>query len=226
MRSQEGRQVLGKRDNNQLPAARPAVAANAKDQNGLAGKKKALPLSDDEVIELSSDSDMDSDRDTTAGGGGGGQKKAVLRLSKATQLMHLVRLTRDATDNLELARLVREFTEVLESSRSRTLTKEGFAFLDALYKQLADPSVYIVPMRTSRRLQDQQENRDAGDVRRSKMTKLVALKRDVVQAKTNKRIAQLVSEFGTTIDKSKGRTLTKDALGFLESLQATIRVLS
>ena len=37
-------------------------------------------------------------------------------------------------------------------------------------------------------------------------------------AEFEKELAKMVTEFGTCIDKSKGRTITKDALGFLHGL--------
>lgn len=192
------RPILGNRDNNVVQPDKP---------------KNFHAASQDDVAVLSSGSENE------------GQKKAVVRLTKASQLVHLTRLVRETTDNVALSRVVREFKEVLDSSRSRTLTKEGFAFLDALYKQLADPSVYVVPMRTSRKQYDQ-ENLDDGNARRARMTKLLALRHEVIQAKSNKKLAQLVSEFGICIDKSKNRTVTKDSIAFLDGLSSTLRALS
>lgn len=200
------RQVLGARDNNVAQAARAAAVPDK-------AKKTQTPTQEPDVIELSSDSEGENE----------GQKKGVVRLTKATQLIQLVRRTRETTDNVALARVVREFSELLESSRSRTLTKEGFAFLDALYKQLADPSVFIVPLRTSKRQQSaQQENND----RRARTNKLLTLRRDVTQAKSNKQVAKLVAEFGATVDKTKNRTITKDSIAFLDSLGTSLRALS
>lgn len=153
-----------------------------------------------------------------------GQKAAVTRLPKAAQLAQLARRVPDATDNAMLARVTRDFADVLQSSRSRTLTKEGFAFLDALYKQLADPSVFAVPLRTSRtRSGTAQEHAPEADARRIKMDVLFRLRRDVAQARSNRALAKMVTDFGACIDKSKGRTLTKDALGFLDGLVGALR---
>lgn len=66
---------------------------------------------------------------------------------KAYKLTKLTNRASEATDNTELSDLVSEFVGILKSNSSRTLTKEGFAFIDTLYKQLADPSVFILPMR-------------------------------------------------------------------------------
>ncbi|KAI0685806.1 CK1/CK1 protein kinase [Cytidiella melzeri] len=199
------RQALGRRDNNiarDPHVAKPAV--------------KKLPGVSDERVVL----------DSTSADEGESQKRGVMRLTKATQLTQLTRRIRDATDNVALARVVREFTEVLDSSRSRTLTKEGFAFLDALYKQLADPSVFVMPMRTSRKQQQQENDVPEGDARRAKMNKMLRLRQEAAQAKNNKQLAQLVSEFGTTIDKSKSRSITKDSIAFLDILASTARELA
>ena len=66
---------------------------------------------------------------------------------KAVRLGDLSRRASTASDNQTLARLVREFVEVLRMNSSRTLTREAFVFLDVLYKQLDDPSVFIQPAR-------------------------------------------------------------------------------
>lgn len=204
----EPRQVLGNREN--IP--RPVVTPPAKP----AQQPKKVQAPDPEVIVI-------SDGENAAPLG---QKAAVVKLPKAAQLAQLARRVPEATDNVTLARVLRDFIDVLESSRSRTLTKEGFTFLDALYKQLADPSVYAVPLRTSRtRSGRQQENAPEADARRIKMDKLFRLRRDVVQAKSNRALAKMVADFGACIDKSKGRTLTKDALGFLEGLTGTLRAM-
>lgn len=66
---------------------------------------------------------------------------------KAVRLGDLSRKASTASDDQTLARLVKEFVEVLRMNSSRTLTKEAFVFLDVLYKQLDDPSVFIQPAR-------------------------------------------------------------------------------
>ena len=67
---------------------------------------------------------------------------------KAVRLGELSRRASIASDNQALARLVKEFVEVLRMNSSRTLTREAFVFLDVLYKQLDDPSVFIQPARS------------------------------------------------------------------------------
>ena len=156
-----------------------------------------------------------------------------MRLTKAAQLTALTRKVQDATDNVLLARVVRDFVDVLESSRSRTLTKEGFAVLDALHKQLADPSVFVAPLRTKAplRASGASENDDAGalggrETRQGKMNKLYRLGIEVRGAGSNTQLAGMVVEFGKVIDKSSGRTVTKDGFGFLNALAARIEALS
>ena len=204
----EPRQILGERANaNNVP--KTGQAAQLK-------KVKTTSSKDASVIVISSD-----------GEGSTAPKAAAVRLTKAVQLAQLTTVAQDAIDNVMLARAVRQFVDVLETSKSKSLTKEGFAFLDALYKQLADPSVYIVPVRASRtRSGTQQETApNEADARRAKMDKLYSLRRDVAAAKSNRMLAKMVSEFGTCIDKSKGRTITKDALGFLHGLADRLRAM-
>ena len=66
---------------------------------------------------------------------------------KAVRLGDLSRRALAASDNQTLATLVREFVEALRMNSSRTLTREAFVFLDVLYKQLDNPSVFIQPAR-------------------------------------------------------------------------------
>ncbi|KAI0081547.1 CK1/CK1 protein kinase [Panus rudis PR-1116 ss-1] len=203
------RQVLGARNlNENQQKGGPPDAENV---------RKGARTDPDGVIVISSDDENDSQK-----------APAAIRLPKATHLAQIARTIPDATNNVALAKAVREFLDVLQSSRSRTLTKEGFAVLDALYKQLADPSVYIVPLRTSKSRGDNTNTSAENthlDARRAKMNKLFALRRDVQQAKDNKTLAKLVAEFGAVIDRSNGRTVTKDAFGFLEGLATRLRAL-
>jgi hypothetical protein len=86
------------------------------------------------------------------------------------------------------------------------LMRDGFAFLDALHNQLADPSVFIVPPRTSKtrslRSQQQQEHDGGGSPaktreealheRRSRLNILWAL---LTKPQDNKTLVGLVAEF-------------------------------
>lgn len=165
-----------------------------------------------EVIDISSDEDD-------------GDDASLKRLPKARQLSRLTEKTSRASDNLSLSKLVTEFVDVLETTCSRSLTIEGFSFLDALYKQLADPSVFVQPIRTSKRSggkentnEDSREAEDAVAKRKAKLGKLLIMKGEVLKAQSNKTLAKLVKEFGAEIDKSKGKTLTKNAMEFLHLL--------
>jgi casein kinase 1 len=158
------------------------------------------------------------------------EKDAVQKLPKAQQLSLLTGKMSGATDNQSLSKLVLEFVDVLEVTCSRSLTIEGFAFLDGLYKRLADPSVFIQPMRTSKKGGKENADKenpagreDAVARRRAKMGKLLLLKGEVTKARDNKTIAKLVKEFGAEIDKGKGKTLTKNAMEFLHTLGARLQ---
>jgi casein kinase 1 len=66
---------------------------------------------------------------------------------KSTKLKSLAVQISNALDNEHLADLVDEFVLALQMNKSRTLTMDGFAVLDALYRQLEDPSVVAPPLR-------------------------------------------------------------------------------
>lgn len=85
-----------------------------------------------EVIEISSGSEGSND---------------ALPTNKAYRLAKLTTRASEASNNAALGSLVKEFAEAMKCNSSRTLTRQGFAFLDALYKQLADPSVFVTPLR-------------------------------------------------------------------------------
>lgn len=65
------------------------------------------------------------------------------QLPKAVQLNRLADRASNATENASLAAIVKEFMIVMKMNSSRTLTKEAFVFLDILFKQLDDPSVFV-----------------------------------------------------------------------------------
>jgi len=67
--------------------------------------------------------------------------------SKAHRLKQLAEKASNATDNGALSQNVKEFKEILQMNSSRALTKEAFYFLDVLFKQLDDPSVFVKPAR-------------------------------------------------------------------------------
>ena len=151
-----------------------------------------------------------------------GEQGPVGRNYKAARIIKLTRAAGQAADNRVLARLTEDFVKVLRDFNSRTLTREGFAFLDALHKQLADPSVFIVPLRSSKtrssRSQRDQESaaaaaEEAPHERRSRLNTLCV---SLAKAQDNKAVARLVAEFGALIDRTAGRKLTKDGMAFLD----------
>lgn len=68
-------------------------------------------------------------------------------LPKAARLQMLKTRASSAIDNPSLAGLVKEFVDVMKMNSSRTLTREAFGFLDVLFKQLDDPSIFTIPQR-------------------------------------------------------------------------------
>jgi casein kinase 1 len=148
----------------------------------------------------------------------------VARMPKAAQLNKLTSAVNAASDNNAIAQVVLDFVVFLQSNRSRTLTKEGFGFLDALYKQLADPSVFILPLRTSRtRNSDKEQQMEPPEARHVKLDVLAALRREVAGASGNQALAKMVADFGAVTNRSSGRTVTKDGFAFLEGLAARLK---
>ncbi|KAG6856423.1 hypothetical protein H0H87_004642 [Tephrocybe sp. NHM501043] len=127
--------------------------------------------------------------------------------SKASRLIKLTAKASHATDNAGLSALVRQFILALKCNSSRQLTKDASAFLDALYKQLADPSVFVAQTRTSRPRSDlQREEREPAHV---KLGVVARLKAQIGTVISNKDIAIMVAEFTKVTNKSSGRTITK-----------------
>ncbi|KAG2145866.1 kinase-like domain-containing protein [Suillus clintonianus] len=149
--------------------------------------------------------------------------RTPVRTKKASQLQKLKLSVLDSTDNAELAIAVEEFAKFLQLG-SKTLTKEGFAFLDALYKQLADPSIFVHPLRTLRSAT--QEDTRAPQPAHVKLGVVARLRREVGTASSNRVLANLVADFGAVTNKSSGRTITKDGFAFLEGLAARLQALN
>ncbi|KAG1743332.1 kinase-like domain-containing protein [Suillus paluster] len=148
--------------------------------------------------------------------------RTPVRTKKASQLQKLKLSVLDSTDNAALAVAVQEFTKFLQLG-SKTLTKEGFAFLDALYKQLADPSIFVHPLRTLR--STTQEDSRVPQPAHVKLGVVARLRREVGTASNNRVLANLVADFGAVTNKSSGRTITKDGFAFLEGLAARLQAL-
>ncbi|RDB18061.1 Casein kinase 1-like protein 9 [Hypsizygus marmoreus] len=165
------------------------------------------------VIDLTSDSDS-----------GKAPLQQVFSVPKARRLVLLTERASKATNNAALSGLVREFIEVMQCNSSRALTKDGSRFLDVLHKQLADPSVFVTPMRTSRQASDIQ-NTEAKEPTWIKLGVVARLKNEVLGARSNQAMAAMVADFGKVTNKSTGRTITKDGFGFLEGLAARLTVL-
>ncbi|KAH7909909.1 kinase-like domain-containing protein [Hygrophoropsis aurantiaca] len=181
--------------------------------------KKPAQLGD--VIEISSD-DEDTSRATQP-------RAAPTRTSKAIELSRLQRALLDAKNNAAIADAVAEFTTLLQSSRSRALTIDGFAFLDKLYKQLANPSTdaRVQPLRTSRtRSGSSLDGGSSGQAPSSKLNIVAGLRRDVGSAQDRKVLAKMVADFGAVTDKSSGRNITKDGFAFLEGVAERLRALT
>ncbi|KIK85595.1 hypothetical protein PAXRUDRAFT_831959 [Paxillus rubicundulus Ve08.2h10] len=188
-------------------------------QAGKLGARK-----DSEVIEFSSDSSVDHPAQEPPGKL---PPRTPVRTKKATRLFVLRRAVLDAIDNATLSEVVAEFTTFLrETGSSKTLTKEGFAFLDALYKQLGDPSVFVQPMRTSRTRSTKQDKPAEPQPAHVKLDLVARLKRDVARAQDNRALAQMVADFGTVTNRSSSRTITKDGYAFLEGLAAQLKALN
>jgi hypothetical protein len=119
----DGRQILGNKTN-----------VDDVTRKAQEGAKKDNSIQKD-IIEISSESEIND------------SMPPPCVLPKALRLTRLTAKASDATNNLALSDLVREFVEVLRSNSSKTLTKEASHFLDVLHKQLADPSVFVTPVR-------------------------------------------------------------------------------
>ena len=145
---------------------------------------------------------------------------------KARQLIKLTKAVAAATDNAGLAEAVSEFVNVLKSNSSRNVTKEGFAFLDVLHKQLADESVFILPMRTCRKRSTEVEQLQNSAPRPAKLGVVARLRKEVAEANENAVLAKMVSDFGAVTNMGSGRTVTKDGFGFLVGLAARLKELS
>jgi casein kinase 1 len=201
----DDRPVLGDRKN----------INNAVQQGKTDGKKPAT-----EVIVISDKTDDGKPKNHPP-------SPIVARIPKAAQLNRLTAAAYAAGDNNTLSQVVLDFVAFLQSNRSRTLTKEGFAFLDALYKQLKDPSVFAVPLRTSRTRGGDKEQQQVPvpEPRHVKLDVLAALRRTVGTASGNKALAKMVADFGAVTNKSSGRTVTKDGFAFLEGLAGRLKTI-
>src|ERR1700722_15566690 len=141
-------------------------------------------------------------------------------IPKAAQLRNLTLAVPGAPNNHSLAKIVSEFVSVLiQANRSRMLTKDGFAFLDVLQKQLAGPDALVLPLRMSRtRASSDKEKSQGQELKCAKLGHIARLRRDVREAKSSRQLAKMVSDFCAVTNVSGGRTITKDGFAFLEGL--------
>lgn len=145
-------------------------------------------------------------------------------MPKAYRLNQLAEQVSKAADNPAISQLVGQFIGVLKMNSSRTLTREAFHFLDKLYKQLDDPSVFIKAKKTSqaRSFSEQVPERDPSHV---KLGVVARLRQEVQFAPSNKALASMVADFAKITNKSTGRTVTKDGFAFLEGVSERLKFL-
>lgn len=118
---------------------RPVLGDRKNIEKAIRNAKQAAKKPDSDKVIVISDSESEEEKDRSI--------PPPFLTPKAHKLNKLVKKTGQATDSRALSALVKEFISVLQSNSSRTLTKEASAFLDALHKQLADPSVFVTPLR-------------------------------------------------------------------------------
>ncbi|KIY64964.1 kinase-like protein [Cylindrobasidium torrendii FP15055 ss-10] len=141
------------------------------------------------------------------------------KVAKSQKLDKLTKRTRLATDNKELSSVVSDFVTTLQLY-SKTLTREGFAFLEALHKQLADPSVFL--QATSLR-----SSEISAEVIPAKLDVLARLSLRVLSAKNNAILGEMVREFVDVMQRgpSSARAIPKNGFAFLEGLAQRLNVL-
>ncbi|RXW24514.1 hypothetical protein EST38_g1328 [Candolleomyces aberdarensis] len=145
--------------------------------------------------------------------------------SKAVLLADLSNKTSRAVDNAALAKYVQEFVKILQMNSSKTLTKEASRFLDVLYKQLDDPSVFIQPQKVTRTRSFGDDAFNERAPAHAKLGVVARLRFDVKNARTNKALAVLVADFAKVTNKCVGRSITKDGFIFLEGVAQRLTAL-
>lgn len=154
--------------------------------------------------------------------------RTPVRIKKSERLWKLRTALSKSTDNAAISKIVSEFATVLrETGTSKTLTIDGFSFLDALYRQLGDPAALALqPMRTSRTRSTNLDQVAESQPAYVKLNLVARLKREVTKAPDNKALARMVADFGAVTNRSSSRTITKDGFAFLEGLAARLKALS
>lgn len=167
--------------------------------------------------------------------------RPATRSTKAAAINGLTKQVPRASDNNALAQLLREFADVLKANRSKMLTREGFAFLAALERQLADPSVFLVsdsahPKEGARPLREgsdrgsrgcghgTQASQEAAVSAGSGAVRAVRQRLDASRAAlSNGELGEMLADFCAATRKTSGRSVTKDGFGFLAGLEARLR---
>lgn len=155
------------------------------------------------------------------------QPRTPVRIKKSERLWKLRIELSKSTDNAAISKIVTEFATVLkETGTSRTLTIEGFSFLDALCKQIGNPAALAQPTRTSRTRSSNLDQPADPQPAYVKLDLVARLKQEVARAPNNKALARMVADFGAVTNRSSSRTITKDGFTFLEGLVARLQALS
>jgi len=218
-------------NDHQIPGAKkpgeqtnkPTARENDDKLQGEANKENDVIVKKErEVIVVSSGDESNTPPDKV---------KSGTRWSKAAALMKLASRVPKALHNSELADLVHEFLAILQSSRSKTVTREAFSFLEALQKQLRDPSIFIVNSRPSKPSRPSRTRsakaREEQQKARTVVNKMWALSRDIANDKEfldNTRLANMIMDFEALVRKSSGRSVNKDGLAFLTSLEDRLKL--
>lgn len=116
--------------------SRPVLVNNTK----VLGQQQASQKSESEVKKDTKASGIVEISDTEPVAG-----LPQFALQKGRQLELLARKVVKSSCNEDLSKDVSEFVRVMQSNSGRTLTRPAFQFLDMLYKQLDDPSVFVQP---------------------------------------------------------------------------------
>ena len=205
---------------------------NSKDRARDRGGTKQLGVI---VISDSDDEDLKPSRQVARG-----TKQATLRL--------LTRRAREAGDNEVLADLLHQFLDMYElaGTRSRVVTRDAFEFLDGLVLRIEELSTGDGGEKDSRpqtRSSQMSESRtQSRDTSRMESTnsrlrqRVPAQKTETVKAlrlrlqsspsaMTNSHLSKLLAEFCQAVRATSGKTLTKDGVAFLESVETRLRKL-
>ncbi|KAI4518927.1 kinase-like domain-containing protein [Schizophyllum commune] len=208
------REVLGDRKNIQ----RAARQAEKKSSMASSETKNNSNMAHSNTLVPSNDTNANSDVVYIKR-----QSPAVGAAKKADLLRQLRVRVSSAATNEALAEIVAGFVEALRCNSSKTLTNAATDFLDALQKQLAQPSVFEVPVRTSQNSRASVMRTRSREESQAKLGILARLKHDVRTARNNAALAAMVDDFSKATNKTSGKTITKDGFAFLEGLSQRLK---